>query len=58
MITGTEAILVAAVFVLGAYATYQHSVIRRYHMALSLSSFALEQAYEAIVADKEDDNEG
>ena len=58
MITGTEATLVAAVFMLGAYATYQHSVMRRYRMALSLASFALEQAYEAIVSDKEDSSEG
>jgi len=58
MITGTEATLVAAVFMLGAYATYQRSVVRRYRMALSLASFALEQAYEAIVSDKEDSSEG
>ena len=56
MITGTEATLVAAVFVLGAYTTYQHAVVRRYRMALSLASFALEQAYEAIVSDKEDED--
>lgn len=57
MITGTEATLVAAVFMLGAYATYQHSVVRRYRMALNLASFALEQAYVAIVSDKEDDED-
>lgn len=57
MITGTEATLVAAVFVLGAYATYQHSVVRRYRMILSLATYALEQAYEAVASDKKEDED-
>lgn len=39
----------------GLYISYQWSLIRRYRLALSLASFALEQAYLTIVEGDDDD---
>lgn len=41
----------------GLYISYQWTMIRKYRMALSLATFALEQAYVAIMEDAGGDRE-